>query len=157
MQTNFWQKLITIFWKQNNWHKHGVLIHTLKVTFFVIKNKQYKMIPAGLLHDIGKPATSKVINKKNMIFSFHWHEEKSYQIIKNWPFISEYTKQIVRWHYLIRWTKKALQKSLDTTKTEKYRKHWKNEHLRQKKIWEELDNNTKKDLEIFFEFDELWK
>ena len=30
------------------------------------------------------------------------HEEKSYEVIKNWIIVSDYTKQLVRYHYLVR-------------------------------------------------------
>ena len=66
------------------------------------------MIVAGLLHDIGKPIIAyqdkedKITNE----YSFHNHEELSYQIIKNWK-VSSYTKQLVRYHYLIRGMSKA--------------------------------------------------
>lgn len=104
---------ITLFWKQNSHHKHGVLVHTLKVTYFLIKKKQYNMIMAGLLHDIGKPfvAYQKPEDILKNEYSFTDHEEKSYQIIKNWLFISDYTKQLVRWHYLIRKRSKANKKN----------------------------------------------
>lgn len=46
---------ISLFWKQNKWHKHGVFIHTLRVVYYTFKGKEYRMIPAALLHDIGKP------------------------------------------------------------------------------------------------------
>lgn len=157
MKTNFWQKLITIFWKQNKWHKHWVLVHTLRVTYYIIKNKKYRMIAAWLLHDIWKPVSSTIKDKEKMEFSFIWHEEKSYQIIKNWPFISEYTKKLVRWHYLIRWTKKAYEKSIDQTKDKKYREHWKAEHIRQKKVWDSLSDSFKKELSLFLKYDDLWK
>lgn len=56
---------------------------------------------AALLHDIGKPfVATKDIDEDG--YSFTNHEEKSYQIIKNIPFISNYTKNIVRYHYLRR-------------------------------------------------------
>ena len=45
---------ITLFIKQNKWHKFGVLLHTLAVVFHIIKSKKYKMIPAGFLHEIAK-------------------------------------------------------------------------------------------------------
>lgn len=157
MKTNFWQKLITIFWKQNKWHKHWVLVHTLRVTYYTIINKQYRMIAAWLLHDIWKPVSATIKDKDKMEFSFIWHEEKSYQIIKNWPFISEYTKKLVRRHYLIRWTKKAKEKSLDNTKSQEYKKHWESEYIRQKWVWDSLEDNFKKELSLFLKYDDLWK
>jgi predicted HD phosphohydrolase len=56
---------------------------------------------AALLHDIGKPFVA-TLKKDGYNYSFTNHEEKSYQIIKNWEFISEYTKDLVRYHYLRR-------------------------------------------------------
>ena len=46
---------ITLFIKQNNYHRYGVFKHTLALVIHAIKYKQYKMIPAAILHDIGKP------------------------------------------------------------------------------------------------------
>lgn len=43
-------------------------------------------------------------------YSFTDHEERSYQLIKNWFFVSEYTKRIVRYHYLIRDIEKSKKK-----------------------------------------------
>ena len=95
---------ITAFWRQNGWHQHGVLIHSLRVTCNIIRAGDYKMIAAGLLHDIGKPfvAYQKPKDIEHNQYSFTDHEERSYQIIKNWPFLSDYTKDMVRYHYLIR-------------------------------------------------------
>ena len=47
--------LKSLFLIQNEWHQHGVLLHTLRVTYYTIKAKDYKLIPAALLHDVGKP------------------------------------------------------------------------------------------------------
>ena len=157
MKTTFLQKIITIFWKQNSWHSHGVFIHTLKVTWWAIKNWNYKMISAWLLHDIWKPIVATRDNSKELSFSFHGHEEKSYQMIKNIPFISDYTKKLVRWHYLIRWISKAEEKSLDKKRTPEDKIHWKNENERQKKVWANLDENFKKDLALFLKFDDYGK
>lgn len=138
---------ITLFWKQNSHHKHGVFVHTLKVTYFLIKKKQYKMIMAGLLHDIGKPfvAYQKPEDVINNEYSFTDHEEKSYQIIKNWFFISDYTKQLVRWHYLIRKRSKANKKN----------------HLEEVKLCDNiLDSfslDFQKDLYMFLKCDDLGK
>jgi len=157
MKTTFLQKIIIVFWKQNSWHKHWVLVHTLKVTWWAIKNKSYKMILAWLLHDIWKPLVATRDNTKELSFSFNGHEEKSYQIIKNIPFISNYTKKLVRWHYLIRWIIKAEEKSLDKKRTSEDRKYWNNEYKRQKEVWSKLDDNFKKDLTLFLKYDDYWK
>ena len=99
-QKFFW---ITLLFVQNNYHRYGVLLHTLKVVYGVCKDKNYRFLAAALLHDIGKPfvAYQKSSDKIDGIYSFTSHEEKSYQIIKNWPFVSDWTKQIVRYHFLI--------------------------------------------------------
>lgn len=157
MKTTIIEKLITIFWKQNWWHSHWVFIHTLKVTWWVIKNWNYKMITAWLLHDIWKPIVATRDDTKELSFSFNGHEEKSYQLIKNIPFISNYTKDLVRRHYLIRWTKKAEEKSNDNKRSLEDREYWKKEYLRQKEIWSNLDENFKKDLALFLKYDDYWK
>jgi len=137
---------ITLFWKQNNHHKHGVFMHTMKVVFHTIKNKDIKLIPAAILHDIGKPvvAYQKEEDIETGEWSFTDHEEKSYQIIKNWKFISNYTKTIVRYHYLIRDIHKH--KTKDPVRYEA-----------KKKIWEGLDKALKEDLVRFLEYDDLGK
>jgi hypothetical protein len=157
MKANIKQKLITIFWKQNSWHRHGVLIHTIKVTWWIIKDMNFRMFAAWLLHDIWKPSASKRDETKELSYSFNWHEKKSYKIIKNWKIISDYTKNLVRWHYLIRGKKKAKEKSNDPKKTKKERKYWKNHYLEQKKVWKNLDKKFKKDLKIFLIYDDYWK
>ena len=92
---------ITVFWKQNKYHKHSVLIHTLLVFWYSILANKPKFYLAALPHDIGKPfVATKDIDEYG--YSFTNHEEKSYQIIKKIPFISNYTKNIVRYHYLRR-------------------------------------------------------
>ncbi|MCT7566710.1 hypothetical protein N5T96_10205 [Aliarcobacter butzleri] len=45
---------ITLFLKQNKYHRFGVLLHTLALVKNTIKYKNYKMIAAAFLHDIGK-------------------------------------------------------------------------------------------------------
>ena len=138
--------LITTFLRQNVYHKHGVFVHTLKVAYNVIKHKDYKMIAAALLHDIGKPfvAFQKPEDLPLNEYSFTDHEEKSYQIIKNWPFVSDYTKTLVRYHYLIRDIKKSKECDYDR-------------YLEKKKIWENLDDEMKEDLKTFLIYDDLGK
>lgn len=137
---------ITLFLKQNNYHKFGVLLHSLALVKHAIKYKQYKMIPAGILHDIGKPiiAFQDEKDKTTGEYSFHNHEELSYQIIKNWK-ISSYTKNLVRYHYLIRGMAKAKEKN----QIGKYK--------RMKRVYDSLDSTFVKELELFMRFDDLAK
>lgn len=144
-------KFITTFWKQNKWHKHGVFLHTLGVVFSAIKSGDYRMIPAAFLHDIGKPGSS-TRDAGDLSYSFNGHEEASYDIIKNWSFISKYTKELVRWHYLIRGKAKAKEK-FDKTGDEKYLK----EYERQKAVWDSLDDEFKKELQKFLKHDDNGK
>jgi hypothetical protein len=140
----FW---ITLLYKQNNYHKYGVLLHTLKVFYGVLKAKDYRFLVASLLHDIGKPfvAYQKPTDIKNGIYSFTAHEEKSYQLIKNWFFISHWTKHIVKYHFLILDMKRKKEKD-DIENYEKLLK-----------IWNSLDNDFKKDLKTFLKYDNYGK
>lgn len=137
---------ITLFLKQNKHHRYGVLFHTLAVCIHLLKFKRYNMLLAGLLHDIGKPIIAfqeekDIIDKE---YSFHNHEEISYHIIKNW-YISDYTKQLVRYHYLIRGIQLAKKKGLM------------NKAKRLEKIFSKLDSQFIKDLEFFMICDDLGK
>ncbi len=139
--------LSSLFIRQNKWHQHGVLVHTLRVTYYCIKAGEYKMIAAGLLHDIGKPFTAFKKDKEDFEFhewSFTDHEERSYQIIKNWPFVSEYTKQLVRYHYLIRDIKKSKKENLER-------------FAHKSAIWDTLDEELQADLYRFLEYDDQGK
>ena len=139
--------LNSLFCVQNKWHQHGVLVHTLRVVYYVIKNDKYKFISAAILHDIGKPFCAYKKDEEDFEFneySFTNHEEKSYQIIKNWKFISLYTKKIVRYHYLIRDIKKSKIEDLDR-------------YVLKKPIWDSLDYEIQKDLEEFLICDDLGK
>lgn len=95
--------LTTLFIKQNQYHKYSVLRHTFEVAKECFKSKRYDFLAAAILHDIGKPvvAFQDEQDKIKKTYSFHGHEEKSFRIIKNWFFISEKTKILVRYHYLI--------------------------------------------------------
>jgi len=140
----FWDSLL---FTQNKWHQHGVLVHTLRVFYYTLKNGDYKMLAAALLHDVGKPFTAFKKDQEDWEFdewSFTDHEERSYQIIKKWPFISEYTKNLVRYHYLIRDIKKS--KKEDPKRYEEKRA-----------IWESLDDDMHRDLERFLQYDDLGK
>jgi putative nucleotidyltransferase with HDIG domain len=138
--------LITLFWKQNNHHRHGVFIHTMKVVYQTIKNRDTKLITAALLHDIGKPVVA--YQKEEDIpqgeWSFTDHEEKSYQMIKDWKFVSSYTKTVVRYHYLIRDIHKH--KTKDPAR-----------YKAKKEIWERLDKELQDDLVRFLKYDDLAK
>ena len=139
--------LKSLFWKQNKHHQHGVFLHTLRVVYYTIKFGDFKLIPAAIFHDIGKPFVA--FQKEEDIeldeFSFTDHEEESYQIIKKWFFLSDYTKHMVRYHYLIR----------DVYLCEKKGKL---DRFKEKKdIWDSLSNDYKKDLERFIKYDDFGK
>ncbi len=140
----FW---ITLFLKQNKHHKFGVALHTLAVASHVIIRKNYKMMPAAILHDIGKMSVAyhdeEDIKGGCKEYSFTSHEEAGYHFIKNW-WISDYTKNLVRYHYLIR--------SLGKEKLRNPKKY-----KRLKRIWDKLDDNFKKDLGEFLICDDLGK
>lgn len=138
--------LITLFLKQNKWHKHSVLIHTLRLVQECIKAKRYDFILAGLLHDIGKPysAFQDEKDKLNGTYSFTNHEEISYSLIKNWK-INNKTKILVRYHYLLRGYEKALEKGL-IKKANRY-----------KRIIDKLDEDLLEDLKVFQSLDDLAK
>lgn len=148
INNNFFSKpyLRSLFFIQNNWHQHGVLLHTLRVTYYCIKNREYKLFAAALLHDIGKPSVAyqKIEDIKYGEYSFTNHEEKSYQIIKNWFFISKYTKEIVRYHYLIRDIKKSKKNNFSR-------------YVIKQKIWEKLSDDIQQDLKRFLRYDDLGK
>lgn len=140
----FW---ITLLLKQNEYHKYGVLLHTLRVVYGVLKAKDYKFIASAFLHDLGKPIVA--YQKEEDIevgeYSFTDHEEKSYQIIKNWFFISSWTKDIVRYHYLIRDIGKCKQENnIDRLE-------------RLEKSWATLDDKFISHLETFLIYDDFGK
>lgn len=139
--------LESLFFTQNKWHQHGVLLHTLRVTYYAVKAEGFKFFAAACLHDIGKPFCAFVKDDEDREFgeySFTDHEEKSYQIIKNWFFISEYTKKIVRYHYLIRDIKKSKKEDLQR-------------YAKKKAIWDTLDDIMKEDLARFLLYDDKGK
>jgi len=139
--------LKSLFFTQNKWHQHGVLVHTLRVVYHITKAGIFKFLVAGFLHDIGKPFTAFVKDDEDREFneySFTDHEERSYQIIKNWFFISEYSKKIVRYHYLIRDIKKS--------KTEDSKRY-----IEKKAIWDSLDESMHEDLREFLLYDDRGK
>jgi len=138
--------LKTLFWKQNAHHRHGVLVHTLRVTYYAFRAKNYRMIPAALLHDIGKPVVA--YQKEEDIpvgeYSFTDHEEKSYEMIKDWRFVSDYTKKLVLHHYLIRDRAKHKIKEQDR-------------YAKKTKIWERLTPEMQDDLKQFLKYDDRGK
>jgi predicted HD phosphohydrolase len=140
----FWDSLL---FTQNKWHQHGVLLHTLRVAYYALRDKNFKMLPAALLHDVGKPLCAFKKDQEDWEFdewSFTDHEELSYQVIKNLPFLSQYTKDLVRYHYLIRDIKKSQKE--DPAR-----------YVKKKKIWESLDPSMQKDLATFLEYDDKGK
>ena len=139
--------LASFVYKQNTWHKHGVFLHTMRVTYYCIKGKDYRFIACALLHDVGKPFTAHQDEEDKIdgTYSFTNHEELSYQIIKKWKFVSEYTKKLVRYHYLIRDLKKSKEKGKLTR------------HKRLTRIWDGLDEEFKKDLSQFLRYDDQGK
>lgn len=146
--------LVTLFIKQNQYHKYSVLRHTLEVARECVKNKRYDFLAAAILHDIGKPVVASQdeedIIKKT--YSFTGHEEKSYQIIKNWRFVSEKTKILVRYHYLITGMASDLRK---------YRKTQNNKFLvsyeSRLEIWDSLSEELQNSLLLFKIFDDNGK
>ncbi|OHD98174.1 MAG: phosphohydrolase [Sulfurimonas sp. RIFCSPHIGHO2_12_FULL_36_9] len=139
--------LESLFFIQNKWHQHGVLVHTLRVTYYALKAGEFKFFGAALLHDIGKPFSAYKKDEEDIEFgeySFTDHEERSYEIIKNWSFVSNYTKEIVRYHYLIRDLVKSKKEDLLRYESKK-------------KIWDTLTPEIKNDLAKFLLFDDLGK
>lgn len=139
--------LKSLFFTQNKWHQHGVLLHTLRVVYHVIKAKDFTLLPAAILHDVGKPFVAFVKDDEDREFneySFTDHEEMSYQLIKNIPFISKHTKELVRYHYLIRDIKKSKTEDLQRYEVKKA-------------IWDKLDDEMKVELERFLIYDDLGK
>ena len=138
-----------MFIRQNKYHRFGVVLHTLAVVSQLVLSKNFRMVPAGILHDIGKMAAAhqdqEDIKEGLGNLSFHNHEEIGYQIIKDWYFISKYTKNLVRNHYIIRARKKAK----DKNNIGKYN--------RLTRIWNNLSKEERKDISIFMKYDDLGK
>ena len=140
----FW---ITLLFKQNKYHKYGVLIHTLKVVLGVLKAKDFKFLAAALLHDIGKPFVAYQDKEDILVdeYSFTDHEERSYQMVKNWFILSDWTKNVIRYHYIIRDIQNSKRKGLL-------------ERLeRLQKAYATLDDDFIKDLEKFLIYDDYGK
>ena len=140
----FWTTLLI---KQNEHHRYGVFLHTLKVTWGAIKDGQFRFIVPALLHDIGKPvvAYQKPKDIPMKTYSFTDHEEKSYLMVKSWFFLSDWTKDMIRYHYLIR----------DISKSKKENKLERLERL--EKSWAKLTPEFIEDLEQFFIYDAYGK
>ena len=139
--------LESLFFIQNKWHQHGVLLHTFRVIYYVIKKGHYRFIPTAILHDFGKPVTAFRKDEEDFEFneySFTDHEEMSYNIIKDWGFVSEYTKNLVRYHYLIRDIEKSKKEDLQR-------------YVQKKEIWDSLGDAMHKDLEEFLVCDDAGK
>jgi len=139
--------LESLFFIQNKWHQHGVLFHTLRVIYYTLKAGEFRFFAAALLHDIGKPFTAYKKDEEDIKYgeySFTDHEERSYEIIKDWPFISDYTKEIVRYHYIIRDLAKSKKEDLARYESKK-------------KIWERISPEIKDDLAKFLLYDDLGK
>ncbi len=142
---------MTMFIKQNKYHAHSVLGHTIKVAYELIRKDRWDLVPAGILHDIAKPLSAhqdkEDIEEGQGNYSFTNHEIFGYYLIKDWPewLVSNYTKDIVRHHYLIRGMSKAKKKG----NFAKYR--------RLRRIWDKLDNDFKADLGVFMAADDLGK
>jgi len=140
----FWE---TLLFKQNKWHRHGVFIHTLKVVYQVLKAKDYKFLASAFFHDLGKPIVA-FRDEEDLItgeYSFRNHEEKSYQIVKNWFFLSDWTKDMIRYHYLIR----------DRINSKK-KGHFKR-LVKLEEVWNKLSPEFIKDLEQFLIYDDKGK
>jgi len=143
---NFWKSLL---YRQNDHHRYGTFRHSMMVVYHLVKAGNYQMAMAGVLHDIGKPLVAKPdakdIERGRGELSFTNHEELSYQIIKEWSFIGDHTKQLVRHHYLIRGIVKAKQKGQFA------------KHRRLQRVWNSLSAEMKDDLAIFLKADDLAK
>lgn len=139
--------LMTLFIKQNKHHRHSVLIHTLKVTYTALKKKQYRFVIPSLIHDIGKPfCTYQDQNDKlDGTYSFTNHEELSWLIVKRWTFLSEWTKDVIRYHYLVR----------DMSLCEKKGKTARLNRIQ--KRWDKLTPELRKDLKLFLAIDDAGK
>jgi CRISPR/Cas system-associated endonuclease Cas3-HD len=113
----------------------------------VLQNKDYKFIVPAIFHDIGKPfsAYQKPEDILTKEYSFTDHEEVSYQIIKNWFFLSDWTKDIVRYHYIIRDIKKCKQKNDLVSLKEK------------EAIFNTFSDEFVKELEVFLIYDDCGK
>lgn len=140
----FW---ITLLFKQNKWHRYGVFLHTMKVVFGVLKAKDFRFLATAIFHDIGKPFVAYQDDEDILVgeYSFTDHEERSYQIVKKWFFLSTWTKNMIRYHYIIRDIKNSKRKgNLERL-------------ARLEESWDTLDEVFIKDLEQFLIYDDYGK
>ncbi|MCK5346771.1 MAG: phosphohydrolase [Candidatus Heimdallarchaeota archaeon] len=136
-----------MFIRQNEHHKYGVLLHTLKVVYHVFQMRLYRMVPAAFLHDISKPfvAYQKPEDIPVHEYSFTDHEEASFKMIEHLKGLGKYTKNLVRCHYLLRDMSKCLKRNQIDRYTEK------------KGIWDNLPVNFQQDLKRFQKCDDAAK
>ena len=104
------------------------------------------MIPAAIFHDISKPfvAYQKPEDIPKHEYSFTDHAEYSYDIIKNLKGISDYTKNLVRYHYLIRDIKKC-------SENDNIR------YVKKKRVWDNMNPNFQYELKKFLICDDASK
>jgi predicted HD phosphohydrolase len=140
----FWT---TLLFKQNKYHRYGVLLHTLKVVVCVIKARDFRFLAAAFFHDIGKPFVAYQDDEDILVgeYSFTDHEERSYQIVKNWFFLSNWTKKVIRYHYIIRDIQNSKRKGL-LDRLE-----------RLENAYATLDDDFIKELEVFLIYDDYGK
>lgn len=138
---------VTTFIKQNKWHNSGVFGHTLKVMAQVVKHNDWKFFTAAVLHDIGKPliAFQNEADKITDTYSFVDHEEAGYLVVKDWRFLSDWNKNIVRHHYLVR----DMMKSKEKGNVSRYNA--------KKAIWNNLSEEMQKELKQFMQYDDAAK
>jgi predicted HD phosphohydrolase len=109
--------------------------------------KQYRFIVPALLHDIGKPFCAYQDSSDQRIgtYSFTNHEELSWMIVKRWSFLSVWTKEIIRYHYLVRDMHLCEMKG----KTARLK--------RIQKRWDKLSPQMQEDLKLFIQIDDVGK
>ncbi len=122
------------------------MFHTLNVVYNVFQRRLYRMIPAAFLHDISKSFVAYQKPEDILVneYSFTDHEEKSYEMIRNLRGVSNYTKNLVRYHYLIRDMEKC----------------WENNKIRyteKNKVWNGLNSHFQQELKKFLKCDDAAK
>ncbi len=80
---------------QNRYHRYDVYWHSLKTSDYIHTNPYLRWV--GLLHDIGKPRTRKLVNG---VYHFYGHAKESaklaFRIMKRWRFSNDETEKAVR-------------------------------------------------------------